>query len=256
MKRLLIYTMIALLPTALQAQNSSARKLLRDGNKQFKKEKFDEAETSYRKALSHDTTSSTARYNLGNTLYRKSQKNHGNADYDNAVRQYTAAIEDPKISDKNKSHAYHNRGNSHMQKGLANQEQAQQEFQQAIADYQEALKIDPKNQDTKYNLSLAKKLLVKQQQQGGGGSDQNKDQKDQKDQNQQQQQDQQQQNQQQNEQKQDKQEQQKQQPQQSEQQKKDAERLLKAMENNEKKTMKEQQAKAVQAKSARIEKDW
>ncbi|MBO4587826.1 MAG: tetratricopeptide repeat protein [Bacteroidales bacterium] len=247
MKRLIIMTAIALLPIALQAQNSATRKLLREGNRMYKKEKYDNAETSYRKALSRDTVSSTARYNLGNSLYRKSQKTKDEAYYDEAIKHYSAAIEDPKINDKNKSHAYHNRGNSHLQKGLLNQEQGQQEFQQAIGDYQEALKIDPKNKDTKYNLSLAKKLLVKNQQQGGGGSD-NKDQQDKQDKQNQQQQNQQD--------KQDKQQQDQQQQQPSESQKKDAERLLKAMENNEKKTMKEQQAKAVQAQSARIEKDW
>ena len=253
MKRLLVYIMIAVLPLALQAQNSSARKLLSNGNKQYKKEKYDNAETSYRKALSLDTVSSTSRYNLGNALYRKSQKTKDEAYYDEAIKHYSAALEDPKISDKNKSHAYHNRGNSHMQKGLANQEQGQQEFQQAIGDYQEALKIDPKNKDTKYNLSLAKKLLAKtQQQQGGGGGSDNKDQQDKQDQ-QQQQQDQQNQDQQQ---KQQQQQDQQQQQQPSESQKKDAERLLKAMENNEKKTMKEQQAKAVQVQSTKIEKDW
>ena len=248
MKRLIILIAIVLLPAVMQAQNSATRKLLREGNRMYKKEKYDKAETSYRKALARDTTSSTAQYNLGNSLYRRSQKSKDEAYYDEAIKHYSSAIEDPKIKEKNKSHAYHNRGNSHLQKGLLNQEQAMESFQHAVSDYQEALKIDPKNKDTKYNLSLAKKLLQKTQQQGGGGGD-NKDQQDKKDQQQQQQQ----QNQ---DQKQQQKEQDKQQQQPPETQKKDAERLLKAMENNEKKTMKEQQAKAVQAQSARIEKDW
>ena len=106
MKRLIILTAIVLLPIALQAQNSTTRKLLREGNRMYKKEKYDNAETSYRKALSRDTVSSTARYNLGNSLYRKSQKTKDEAYYDEAIKHYSAAIEDPKISDKNKSHAY------------------------------------------------------------------------------------------------------------------------------------------------------
>lgn len=255
MKRFIIYLLLTALATGAWAQKSEVRKLLRGGNREYRKEHYDEATTRYRKALSSDSTSIAGQYNLGNSLYRKGQK--GNSvekapSFDEAAKHYSAAIANPKISDKQRSRAYHNRGNCRVQQGKADQEKAQELFGQAVQDYQEALKLDPKNEDTKYNLSLAKKLLRQQQQQnqGGGGNnnDKNKDKKDQQQQQQQQQQNQ-------DNQKQDKQQQQQQpQPQQSEQ-KKNAERLLKAMENNEKKTMKEQQLKAEKS-SRRIEKDW
>ena len=254
MKRFIIYLLLTVLATAAWAQKSEVRKLLRGGNREYRKEHYDEATTRYRKALSSDSTSIAGQYNLGNSLYRKGQK--GNSvekapSFDEAAKHYSAAIANPKISDKQRSRAYHNRGNCRVQQGKADQEKAQELFGQAVQDYQEALKLDPKNEDTKYNLSLAKKLLRQQQQQnqgGGGNNDKNQDKKDQQQQQQQQQQNQ-------DNQKQDKQQQQQQpQPQQSEQ-KKDAERLLKAMENSEKKTMKEQQLKAEKS-SRRIEKDW
>lgn len=254
MKRFIIYLLLTALATGAWAQKSEVRKLLRGGNREYRKEHYDEATTRYRKALSSDSTSIAGQYNLGNSLYRKGQK--GNSvekapSFDEAAKHYSAAIANPKISDKQRSRAYHNRGNCRVQQGKADQEKAQELFGQAVQDYQEALKLDPKNEDTKYNLSLAKKLLRQQQQQnqgGGGNNDKNQDKKDQQQQQQQQQQNQ-------DNQKQDKQQQQQQpQPQQSEQ-KKDAERLLKAMENNEKKTMKEQQLKAEKS-SRRIEKDW
>lgn len=254
MKRFIIYLLLTALATGAWAQKSEVRKLLRGGNREYRKDHYDEATTRYRKALSSDSTSIAGQYNLGNSLYRKGQK--GNSvekapSFDEAAKHYSAAIANPKISDKQRSRAYHNRGNCRVQQGKADQEKAQELFGQAVQDYQEALKLDPKNEDTKYNLSLAKKLLRQQQQQnqgGGGNNDKNQDKKDQQQQQQQQQQNQ-------DNQKQDKQQQQQQpQPQQSEQ-KKDAERLLKAMENNEKKTMKEQQLKAEKS-SRRIEKDW
>ncbi len=254
MKRFIIYLLLTALATGAWAQKSEVRKLLRGGNREYRKEHYDEATTRYRKAHSSDSTSIAGQYNLGNSLYRKGQK--GNSvekapSFDEAAKHYSAAIANPKISDKQRSRAYHNRGNCRVQQGKADQEKAQELFGQAVQDYQEALKLDPKNEDTKYNLSLAKKLLRQQQQQnqgGGGNNDKNQDKKDQQQQQQQQQQNQ-------DNQKQDKQQQQQQpQPQQSEQ-KKDAERLLKAMENNEKKTMKEQQLKAEKS-SRRIEKDW
>ena len=49
----------------------SERKSVRRGNRQFKKEKYEEADISYRKALMKDTSSVAAHYNLAGNLYRQ-----------------------------------------------------------------------------------------------------------------------------------------------------------------------------------------
>ncbi len=254
------------------AQSSTARKETRRGNKEYKQEHFDKAEVNYRRALHDDSTAYRAHYNLGNTLYRQKK-------YDEAASHYNKALDTPDLNDKTRSKILHNRGNCNLKNGLGKDNRAEgiQQFQQAVNDYQEALKLDPKNNDTRYNLSYAKKLLQQaqqQQQQQGGGQDQNKDQnKDNKDQQgnngQNQQKDQQGQNDQQKQQNQQDQqnqqnqpqnkkdrEQQKRQQKQQQQKKQDAERLLEAVKNNEKNTMKENAKRVEAATSNKIEKDW
>jgi tetratricopeptide (TPR) repeat protein len=268
MKRILpliLFTLL-LLPSLSVAQNGNARKDTRKGNREYKANHFDRAEVDYRRALHHDSTAYRAHYNLGNSLYRQKK-------YEEATQHYSRTLEHPGLDKKTRSRILHNRGNGNLKAGLQKENRAEgmQQFQQAVNDYQEALKLNPKNDDTRYNLSYAKKLLQQaqqQQQQNGGGQGDNKNQKDKdkdknKDQNkdgnngQDNQQDQQNQQNQQNQQdkKQDRQ-QQKQQKQKQEQKKQDAERLLEAVKNNEKNTMKENAKKLEVAPAGRIEKDW
>jgi tetratricopeptide (TPR) repeat protein len=261
MKRALpfLFIFFLLLPSVTEAQNSNARKDTRKGNREYKSRHFDRAEVDYRRALHHDSTAYRAHYNLGNTLYRQKK-------YEESAQHYSQALEHPGLDKKTRSRIYHNRGNSNLKAGLQKENRAEgmQQFQQAVNDYQEALKLNPKNDDTRYNLSYAKKLLQQaqqQQQQNGGGQGENQDQKDNnkdknKDGNNSQDKQQDQQNQQNQQDKKQDRQQQKQQQKKQEQKKQDAERLLEAVKNNEKNTMKENAKKLEVAPAGRIEKDW
>ena len=251
-----------LMPTDASAQAN--RKQMREGNRHYNKEKYDQAEVTYRRALEADTTDFRGQYNLASSLYRQEK-------YDEAAMHYMQALAAPDISDSRRAKALHNAGNSMVKAGLENEQQGMQYFQQAVKAYQEALKLDPKNDDTRYNLAYARRLLQQaqqqqQQQQGGGSDQQNKDQQqnqqkqqgDNQNKDQQQQQNQQQQgNQQDQQQQQGKEQQQKQQqakPQ--EQRKQDAERMLEAVKNNERQTLKEQARKEQVSTSRHSDKDW
>ena len=63
--------MLLVLGTTVWAQTNNVRKNVRQGNRQYSKEKYDEAETRYRKALSYDSTYYKSQYNLGNAMYRQ-----------------------------------------------------------------------------------------------------------------------------------------------------------------------------------------
>lgn len=274
MKRLLYITFVlafAALSLTASAQSSAARKDTRKGNREYKSKHYDKAEVNYRRALHDDSSAYRADYNLGNTLYRQKK-------YDEAAQHFDRALQYPKLSNKEKSRILHNRGNSYLKAGLDKESRGEgmELFQKAVNDYQEALKLAPKNEDTRYNLSYAKKMLQQAQQQnkqnnqnnqGGGQGDQDKDKDKNKDKNKDgnngQNQDQNKQNQdqgnqqnQQNKQNQDQKPQDKQQQKQQQQKKQDAERLLEAVKNNEKKTMKDNAKKVEVAAPARIEKDW
>ena len=283
-KLIVIFLLMAMGSLSALAQNSaeptrSARSHTREGNKAYKKGHYDDAEAQYHLALKGDSSYYKAQYNLGNSLYRQER-------YDDAARHYGIALQSPALKGKQRANAFHNLGNSHLRAGLQQRGAAaasgaqqgndggMQHFQQAVDNYKEALKLSPRNKDTKYNLSYAQKMLAQaqQNQQGGGQGQQGQDQQQkqqgggqgQKGQEQQQGQQQNQQGQGQqppsNRQGQQGQEQRRQRQsadqQRKEQRKRDAEQLLGAVKNNEKNTMKEQQRAKEAMVDSKIEKDW
>lgn len=231
-----------------QSENRDIRK----GNHLYEDNKFNEAELEYRRALERNTHSSKASFNLGNAMYR--QKN-----FDEAVSTWTTTGERTDIPAAVRSGAWYNTGNAMMQ---------QKKLSEAIEAYKNALKINPKDEDARYNLAYARAMLKKQQQQNK--DQKNKDKKEDQKKDDQQKQDQQKQNQDQKKDDQQKQDQQKQnqdqqkndqqkqnqQQQQQELQKRDAERMLDAMKNAEKKTLENLQKKQVSSQPQKIEKDW
>lgn len=261
MKNLLTVAAIIFL-FSIQGFSQNENTLIREGNKLYDEKKYPEAEIEYRKSLEVAPKSFKGNFNLADALYE--QKN-----YEEASKMFND-IASQKTSKKVKAEAYHNLGNSLLD---------QQKIEESIEAYKNALRNNPNDKETKYNLEYAKQLLRKQQQQ-----DQNKDNKDQedkekKDENkeekeqnkdkQDQNKDQQDKNEdkkdenkdKQDQQNQDKKDQQKkdqqQQPQPKEISKKDAERMLQALKNSEKETLEKlKKAKAAKAQRVKIEKDW
>lgn len=142
-----------------------------EGNKDISESDFVNAEANYRRAISKSAENSIAPYNLGNAYYE-------NETYSEAFGRFKQAGENA-IDKKDKHRAYHNMGNVFMKN---------KEYQKAVDAYKEALRNDPTDEETRYNLALAKEMLKKQQEEeqknDQNKDDQNKeDQKDQKDQN-------------------------------------------------------------------------
>jgi Ca-activated chloride channel homolog len=231
------------------AFSQNANDKLREGNKYFDEKKYNDAEISYKKSLELDPKSYRGSYNLGGALYK--QKN-----YEDAVLNYSQ-LANRDIDKDTKSKIYHNLGNSYLQ---ANK------YKESIDAYKMALKSNPKDVDTKYNLEYAKKMMQAQQQQQkqqqqNQNQQQNQDQK-QSQQNQQkekqdqkQKQDEQKQQQSQGDQKQQKDGQQKQQKeQQQKMSKEDAERILQALHNNEKDLQKKMQVQ--KREKTKYSKNW
>lgn len=230
MKQLIVLTLILLIwPVILPAQNDSP--LIRDGNKQYKEGKFKEAEIDYRKALEIAPKSHKGEYNLGNSLYRQNN-------WEEAGRSYLNSAGKMKDKDvEQKAAALHNLGNSMLKA---------EKYAEGIEAYKQSLRLNPSDEDTRYNLSYAMRKLQQQQQQQQQKSDQNKD--DKQDNKDKQQQDQ---PQDQNNQQDDKQQQQKQQI-----SKQDAERMLQALKNDEQKTIDKVKKQKVKPVQVQVEKDW
>ncbi len=217
--------------TAVYGQKTD-RDYLRSGNKLYKDSLFVKAEVDYRKALEVNPKSADALYNLGNSLLMQEKGKE-------AMEQLDAASRLEKDKEK-LAHIYHNMGVIL---------QASKQLPQCIEAYKQALRNNPKDDETRYNLALAQKQLKDQQQQN---QNQNKDQKqDQKQDDKQQnkdQQDQDKKDQQQN-------NQQQQQQNQNQMSKENAEQLLKAAMQDEK-NVQDKVKKAVQVQGRKLEKDW
>ncbi len=211
------------------------RDYIRKGNRAFKDSVFVDAEVNYRKALEVNPKSSISMYNLGNTLVRQNKVQE-------AMEQYSAAAKIEK--DKLKlAYIFHNIGDIF---------QTQKDYAKAVEAYKESLRNNPKDDETRYNLALAQKLL-KDQEQNQQNQDQNQDQNKEQEKKEQEKKDQ--------ENKQDQQNNQQQQPPQSQKQneqmsKENAEQLLKSVMQDEKdvqdKVKKQQQV----IQGGRLEKDW
>jgi len=223
----------------------SSNKLLNDGNKLYNQKKYSDAEIKYRKSLESKGNPFIGNYNLGNTYYQQGK-------FDEAKQQYEIAAGTKSVSKEDLSKAFHNLGNSYVKN---------KKYEEGINAYKESLKINPKDNDTRYNLAYAKAMLQQQQQQqkqnDKNKQDQNKD-KNKQDQNQKKNEEKKKQEQQKEQQQ--KEDQAKQDQQKPEQVKKDkiskedAEKILQALNNDEKKTQKKLNVKE-QTRVA-IEKEW
>ena len=224
----------------------------RESNKQEIAVKKQQAQQLYEQASTNYLKSNTSTGSYYKSLYNQAASLYKQGKYEEAAKEVTKVIENTNVSDKVKSKAYHNLGNSLMH---------QEKYKEAIDAYKRSLKANPSDMDSKYNLEYAKKKLTVQQQQQQSqqqqGEGENKEQQDKNQQGQQDQQnkDQQQQNQQQQDgQQKEKNEQQQRQAQQDNQETK---RKLDALQTNEKKTQeKATRLENQQSRPVKQEKDW
>lgn len=237
---------LLLLLFAASARSQTVRAHVSEGNKAYAKSKYADAEAEYKKALVKDTSSREAQFNLGNAYYKQQRSDEAQRMFSNRI----SASKDP----ADKEMAYYNLGNTFFKSN---------KLEESIGAYKRSLRIDPSDEDARYNYLLAKDRLKKQQDQKNqdkqNKQDKNQQNKDQQKQNQNQK-NKDQQNQDQNNQQQPPQQQQQKPDQTNQQQQKNmmpkqqAERILDALRNNEKEIQKQLRKKA--ASRVIVEKDW
>ncbi len=225
MKRYIILLMM-LSAVTLYAQTD--RQHIRLGNKQYRKRNYDKAEVEYSKALEKNKRNSQALYNMGCVML---QKEGSERDDSVAISRFLAAAKEEKDK-KRRAKSYHNIGFVF---------QIHEDYAQAIEAYKEALRCNPRDNETRYNLALCQKLLKKQ---GGGGNNNKDEKKEKQDKNEDKQQNEQQ-----------KQEQQKK-PKENKMSKENAEQLLNAAMQEEKNTQQRMQKAKQQPRSKNLQKNW
>ncbi|NNK39997.1 MAG: aerotolerance regulator BatC [Winogradskyella sp.] len=147
-----------------------ANNLIYQGNSLAEDEDFIAAEMEYRKAISKYPNTAVGNYNLAHTFYKKGT-------FDEALYINQMAVKNA-VTKEEKHKAYHNIGNVLMQNKLC---------KEAVEAYKNALRSNPTDDETRYNLALAKECA--EEQEGDGeedkeddkGEDENKEDQDKKD---------------------------------------------------------------------------
>ena len=128
-----------------------SKEFLSEANYEMENDNFSLAEAAYREAIATNPEEDTGKYNLGTAYYDKEMNDVAMSRFKQA-----AAVADTK-SDKHK--VFHNLGNTFMNEKL---------YKEAVESYKNALRNNPKDEETRYNYALAKELLEEQEKNGGG----------------------------------------------------------------------------------------
>ena len=249
MKQLVILLLFLLPVCSLFAQVEKS--YIKKGNDLYLQQKYKDAEEDYRKSVEKKNQTVEGNFNLGDALYKQKK-------YTDATEQFSKIAGAANNNKAVAASAYHNLGNTLLEN---------KKLEESVEAYKKSLINNPKDDETRYNLAYAQEKLKKQQQQDKDNKKQDnknnqdknnpdsknqdnknkddKNKKDNKDQN--------------------KQDQDKQNPDKKDQKneqdpskisKEDAQRMLDALNNNEKQTQDKLKNKKLKGAKMNITKDW
>ena len=157
-----ILLIISLCISFFAAEAQVDKRDVRRGNRDFKKENYNEADIDYRKALVKDSTSVAANYNLANTLFRQGDMEQ--------AKKMLERVKDSAPATESAADYYFNLGDVAI---------ALQDWQGAVDALEQSLLINPDDLQAKENYIYAKKKLENQQNQQNQNQDQNQNQQNQ-----------------------------------------------------------------------------
>lgn len=145
------------------ARDKENQEMLSRAQNDMAQEDFASAEAKYRKVIALDPKNTKAKYNLGNAYYKNGKNTQATKKFIQAAEVAQTKTEKHKI--------YHNLGNTFMN---------DKKYREAVEAYKNALRNNPDDDETRYNLALAKKMLEEQGDSGGGGDDEKEENQDEK----------------------------------------------------------------------------
>jgi len=213
------------------AQNKKS--FLRGGNELYADSSYNEAEMQYRKSLEKDQDYFNASFNLADAVYKQERYEESSALFD--------ALKDNAPTDTDLAKVYHNLGNSLVK---------EQKLEEAIDSYKSALRINPKDKDTRHNLAVTHKQKQQQEKEQENKDEKEKENKEKEKENKEQEQSQE------NKEQQEEKKENKPQEKKEEMSKETAEKMLEAIQQQEKELQEELQKKKVKGKRVKVLKDW
>ena len=140
---ILLLALLCLVPspsTAQETNNNAARKYVKQGNRQFRKRDYSGAEVAYRKAYEQNKNNPQALYNLGTALMAQHQDTMAIKFFEQAASKETNPLR--------RSQSHYNLG--HILQG-------RKMYGDAIEQYKQALRLNPADDDARYNLAVCKR---------------------------------------------------------------------------------------------------
>ena len=174
-KTLLFFISITI--TQAFAQDMMSKLKMKEGNEAYNSGEFLQSNDLYSQSFKNDTSNLKAAFNNGNSSFMS-------GDFESSRNNFNQYLQS-NISNKEKSKAYYNIGNSYLTEyAKSMQENSGQSpnldlLTNAVDNYKKSLRNNPTDEDARYNLSYAMKLLQQSQNQ----DQQNKDQQNKEQQN-------------------------------------------------------------------------
>ena len=145
--RIIILTFLTFICTSISAQTPDYLQM-REGNRAFKKQDYSHAEKCYLKALETNPENARAHFNLADCYLAQKKP-------EDALKYFAEAAE--KEQNKNvKAMAFNNMGYIHH---------VNKNYDKAIESYKQSLRLNPRDNDVRYNLALAQKQKKQQDEQ-------------------------------------------------------------------------------------------
>lgn len=146
MRYAFIFLSVSISAVGIRAQHPN--KLLREGLTEYKNGNYSAALEKYNQALGKNADRPLAHYNMGAAYYKA-----GKAD---SALMHWQTVATGQQDQALQAKAWHNIGNSFVK---------QRNFEKAIDAYKRALKLNPDDEDTRYNLAYCQRQMQSQQNQ-------------------------------------------------------------------------------------------
>ncbi len=153
MRRVAFFVMVAVMTASVPAE-AGIRSAVRRGNGLYRNGAYADAAEAYKKALARDAESPIVHFNLGAALYKE-------GDYPAAVEHFQKALLDE--DEGRRETAHFNLGNALYRAGSGFRETAPVEaagvWRQAVTQYEQALALDPEDEDARFNRDIVKRMI-------------------------------------------------------------------------------------------------
>ena len=149
MKIKLVILLISIVPIFSLTAQKAVRKNIKQGNRSYNEQKYEQAATKFEEAIKINPNTPEANYNLANTLYRQKE-------WDKSIEQLQHYLLIEKDNEQQVAASWHNIGNALLQK---------KELQKSMEAYKNALRINPEDDEARYNLAVVQKMINDEEEQ-------------------------------------------------------------------------------------------